>query len=109
MFSLTCEERKVILFVCCLAISGLGLSFLIKNIPAAEKIVYPGQRLAKIDINKVSLGELTALKCISFKLANRIIEHRQQHRDFAALDELKDIKGIGEVRFKKLEQIFFVE
>jgi competence protein ComEA len=77
--------------------------------PQAEKMVYPQVQLAKLNLNKVGLKELIGLKCISTKLAQRIIEYRNCHEEFASLEELKDVSGIGEERYEKLKAIFFVE
>jgi len=109
MLNFTKEERKVILFVCGLAILGIVFSYINKAIPVTEKIVFPREGLAKIDINKISLDELIRFKCVSEKLAQRIIEYRLSHRNFASLDELEDVKGIGQTRAQKLREIFFIE
>ncbi|MDD5660548.1 MAG: helix-hairpin-helix domain-containing protein [Candidatus Omnitrophica bacterium] len=109
MISLTPEEKKVILFLLCLAFCGLAMSNLIKINSKIEKAIYPQVHLTKVDLNKVSLGELVRLRCVSEKLARRIIEHRDFHQEFASLEELKDIKGIGEYRYERLKEVFFVQ
>lgn len=109
MFNFTSEERKVVLFILGLALCGLALSNLIKVNCRMEKIVYPQAELARINLNKVSLQELTRIKGVSVKLAQRIIEYRDLHREFAVLEELKEVKGVGEQRYEKLKEIFFIE
>ncbi len=109
MFNFTPEEKKVILFILGLAFCGLALNNLAKANCRVEKIVYPQVQLAKINLNQVTLEELTRFKCVSAKLAQAIIERRNQDKKFFSLEELKGVKGIGDKRYEKLKEIFFVE
>lgn len=109
MFDFTPEEKRVVLFVLGLAFCGLILSNLVKINGRIEKIVNPQIQLAKLDLNKVSLDELKGLKCVSLKLAGRILEYRVLHREFTSLEELKEVKGVGDRRYEKLKEIFFIE
>jgi len=109
MFNFTAEEKRVVLFLLLFAFCGLALSNLIKIKPQVEKIVYPQVQLAKVNLNKIGLEELIGFKCIPAKLAQAIIEYRDLRQEFASLEELKDVKGIGEQRYEKLKGIFFVE
>jgi len=109
MLNFTTEEKRVILFVLGLAFCGLILSNLVKINGHIEKIVNPQIQLAKINLNKVSLDELIGFRCISPKLAQRIVEYRNLRKEFGSLEELKEIKGIGDQRYEKLSEIFFIE
>jgi len=105
----TPEEKKVILFILGLAFCGLALNNLIKANCRVEKVVYPQVQLARISLNKVSLAELIRFKCVSQKLAQSIVEYRNLRKEFASLEELKEVKGIGAKRYEKLKELFFVE
>ena len=109
MLNFTPEERKIIVFLLSLAFCGLALTNLVKSGVRLEKIVYPQAQLAKINLNKVNLGELIGLRCISLKLAKRILEYRDLHHEFTSLEELKEVKGVGEQRYGKLKELFFIE
>ncbi|MFA6358493.1 MAG: helix-hairpin-helix domain-containing protein [Candidatus Omnitrophota bacterium] len=109
MFNLTGEEKKVILFLLFLAFCGLALSNLIKINNRIEKLIYPQVQLAKVDLNKVDLEQLTELKCISAKLASRIIEYRNSIQKFSNLEELMDVRGVGKKNFQKIKALFFIE
>ena len=109
MFDLTLEERKVVLFLVSLAFCGLILSSAVKINCRVSGVVYPQIQLAKLNLNKVNLQELARTKSVPAGLAKRIIEYRNLHREFASLEELKEIKGVGEKRFEKLKEVFFVE
>lgn len=109
MLNFTLEEKKVILFLLAVAFCGICLSSLAKLNYRVKKMFCPQERLIKLDLNKISLEELLKTRCLPPKTARRIIEHRLEHGDFAGLDELKEVKGIGEQRCEKLKEIFFVE
>ncbi|MDD5464772.1 MAG: helix-hairpin-helix domain-containing protein [Candidatus Omnitrophica bacterium] len=109
MFNFTPEERKVILFILGLAFCGLALSNLAKAGCRIERIVCPQVQLARINLNQVTLEELTRFKCVSAKLAQAIIERRNLGKKFASLEELKEVKGIGDKRYEKLKEVFFIE
>lgn len=109
MFNFTSEEKKVALFILGLAFCGLILSSLAKVNAHVEKIINPPVQLARIDLNRVKPDELIKLRCLPKKLAQRILEYRALHQGFADLEELKEVKGIGQKRYEKLKGIFFVE
>ena len=109
MLDFTPEERKVALFLLSLAFCGLLLSSLVKLNCRIAGVVYPQIQLTKLNLNKVSLGELIEAKSVPVKLAQRIIEYRSLHKEFGSLEELKEVKGIGDQRYGKLKELFFVE
>jgi len=109
MFNFTPEEKKVILFLLVVAFCGIALSNLAKLNYRVKKLFSPDVRLAKIDLNKISLTELLKTRCLPLKTSQRIIEYRLKHGDFISLEGLKEIKGIGEQRYEKLKDLFFVE
>ncbi|MDP2927190.1 MAG: helix-hairpin-helix domain-containing protein [Candidatus Omnitrophota bacterium] len=109
MLNFTPEERKVTLFLLSLAFCGLVLSNLIKVNCRITGVVYPQIQLARLNLNKVSLTELIGAKCVPVKLAQRIIEYRNFRKEFSSLEELKEVKGIGDQRYGKLKELFFIE
>jgi competence ComEA-like helix-hairpin-helix protein len=109
MLNFTPEERKVILFILGLVFCGLVLNNLVKANVQLKKIVFPPAQLAKVNLNKVSIAELTELRCISAKLAQSILEYRNLRHEFSSLEELKEVKGVGFKRYEKLKEIFFIE
>lgn len=109
MLNFTPEERKITLFLLGLALSGLVLNNLVKTNCQIERMVFPAMQLAKLNLNKVSLAELAATKCVSVELARRILEYRNSRQEFIRLEELKEVQGIGEQRYGKLKELFFIE
>jgi ERCC4-type nuclease len=109
MLNFTPEERKITLFLLSLALCGLVLNNLIKVNCRIERMVYPPIQLARLNLNKVNLAELAAVKCVSAVLARRILEYRDLRKKFNSLEELKEIKGIGDQRYSKLKELFYIE
>lgn len=109
MLNFTPEERKVTLFLLGLALCSLVLNNLVKANCRIERMIYPAVQLAKLNLNQVSLTELAATKCVSMFLAQRIVDYRNLHKEFSRLEELKEIKGIGQQRYEKLKELFFIE
>ena len=58
---------------------------------------------AVININTASLDQFEALPGVGAKTAQRILEHRQKNGPFKKIEELMNIKGIGEKSFLKLK------
>jgi len=56
----------------------------------------------KVNINTATVEELQTLPGIGAITAQRIVEYRQTHGPFQKVEDLLNIKGIGE---KKLEKI----
>lgn len=55
-----------------------------------------------VNINSADADQLQLLPRVGPALAERIIEFRNSHGDFAAVDELVAVKGIGETSLEKL-------
>ena len=49
-----------------------------------------------LDINTASAEEFIKIKGIGVKKAERIISYRKEHGKFNSVEELKNVKGIGE-------------
>jgi len=55
----------------------------------------------KININTATAEQLTALNGIGQAYAARIVAYRQTHGKFTSVDQLKNIKGIGDRTVEK--------
>ncbi len=56
-----------------------------------------------VDINRLSLDDLTLVPGIGESLAVQIIRLRVEHNGFSSLDELKEIRGIKDRKLNKLK------
>jgi len=59
--------------------------------------------MQKLSINKASIEQLTQLPGIGESKAKAIVEHRTKQGSFKSLEQLKEVKGIGDKLFAKLE------
>ena len=109
MFSLTREERQVVLFLITAMLIGLGINLALKSNDRIKSMITADINIARININRVSYEDLWQSQLVSAKLAKKIIEYRSAHGPFKNLEELKDVKGIGDYRYEKLKDLFFVE
>ena len=57
---------------------------------------------APVDINRASAAELEELPGVGPATAEAIIAHRDQHGPFASVDDLLDVRGIGEAKLEQL-------
>jgi competence protein ComEA len=74
--------------------------------PAAAKPAPSAAKAASgavVNINTASVTELTTLPGIGEKTAARIIEYRQKNGAFKKVEELMNVRGIGEKNFLKLK------
>lgn len=78
---------------------GLSLSGLAGGASAAES--EPAKKV--VNINTASAVELTRLPRVGDKLAQRIATHRQEHGAFRRVEDLMEVKGIGEKMFQGLK------
>ena len=56
-----------------------------------------------VNINTATINELCKLPGIGEKTAEKIIEYREKSGGFETIEELKNIEGIGEVKFNKIK------
>ena len=57
-----------------------------------------------ISINTADLKQLMSLPGIGESIARRIIEYRNTYGSFNYLEELKNVNGIGDVKFNKIKE-----
>ncbi len=69
---------------------------------AAVEVVPVEQGEALIDLNKASAEELQRVPGIGEKTAARIVEYRRQSGGFSALQELRQVRGIGAATLEKI-------
>jgi competence protein ComEA len=89
--------RTLIVPVLGLSLSGLGAT------NAAAK-AQPAEETKKVvNINTATAAELARLPRVGEKLAQRIVDHRQQKGTFRRAEDLMEVKGVGEKMFQTLK------
>ena len=56
-----------------------------------------------VNINTATKEELDTLPGVGPATAEKILNYRQEHGNFQSIEELKNVKGIGEAKFNKLQ------
>ncbi len=62
-----------------------------------------------INLNKADLETLIRLPGIGEKTAQKIIDLRSKKSKFENLEELMEVKGIGEVKFNKIKKFLYIK
>jgi competence protein ComEA len=62
-----------------------------------------------ININTAGVNDLIKLPGIGEKTAEKIIELRNQRGKFERLEDLMDVRGIGEVKFNKIKKFLYID
>jgi competence protein ComEA len=63
---------------------------------------------ATVDLNSASVTDLESLPGVGRRTAERIVEYRQKNGSFKKIEELMNVKGIGEKSFLKLKPLIAV-
>lgn len=71
--------------------------------PAASVMAEP------IQLNKASAEQLQALPGVGPALAERIVAYRNAHGPFQDVEQLVEVKGIGQAKLAKLKQSLTVD
>lgn len=73
-----------------------------------EKITEDNSSEVYIDINTASEGDLMKLKGIGKTIAGNIISYRQSEGGFGSIEEIINVKGIGEKKFLAIKEHIYV-
>ena len=81
---------------------------------AATSETQPGKSLtvlqpARLNLNTATSRQLQRLPRIGPKMAERILAYRMEHGPFQRVDDLVEVRGIGEKTLEKLRPLLYVE
>ena len=71
--------------------------------PAASKAAAKAPSTAPVNINTASAAEFEGLPGIGATMAARIVEYRQKNGPFKKIEDLMNVRGLGEKNFLKLK------
>ena len=63
----------------------------------------------KININNASIIELDSLPGVGEITAQKIIDYREENTNFKSIEEIKNVKGIGENKFNDLKDYICIQ
>ncbi len=76
--------------------------------PKASSPAEPAAQ-APVNLNSASAAELEKLPGIGPKIAEAIVKHRETNGPFKSVDDLKQIKGIGDKSFEKIRDMVAIQ
>ena len=79
-----------------------------QTMPASKKAPAGPTAAAPINLNTGTAAQLETLPGIGPAVAARIIEYRQKNGNFKKIEELMNVKGIGEKSFLKIKALITV-
>lgn len=75
------------------------------SVKSAEESAIPS---GKINLNTATANQLDTLPGIGPAYASRIIEYRNSNGGFKTIEEIKNVKGIGEKTFEKIKELISI-
>jgi competence protein ComEA len=94
------------MLIAALAVAAGPISAQAPKRPAAAKAT--ASATAPVNLNTATLAQLQTLPRIGAATAQRIVEYRQKNGNFKKIEELMNVKGIGEKNFLKLKPLITV-
>ena len=79
-----------------------------QTMPASKKPPAGPTAAAPINLNTATSAQLETLPGIGPAVAARILEYRQKNGNFKKIEELMNVKGIGEKSFLKIKALITV-
>ena len=89
----------IALSVCCFGVGSLSAE------PAAHWAFPQDSRPSStVNINEASVEDLQTLPRIGKTVAQRIVSFREEHGPFERIEELMNVRGVGEKTFMRLKE-----
>lgn len=87
--------------IACVLVLCLGMA--ISSVSVLAQKNSPSPAAEKINLNSATIEQLQALPGIGPAIAKSIIEHRTKVGRFNRIEEIINIKGVGEKKFQKIK------
>jgi len=100
--------RALFVIVAVLAMAAIPAAAAQQKSAAARPAAKSAAPSAPVNINTATQEQLETLPGLGAKVAQRIIEYRQKNGNFKKVEDLMNVKGIGEKSFLKLKPMLTV-
>ena len=97
-------SRALTAMLIALCLWAAGATVSAQNGSAAK----PAAPAAVVNLNTATAAQIATLPGVGEKAAARIIEYREKNGGFKKIEELMNVKGIGEKSFLKLKPLITV-
>jgi competence protein ComEA len=87
--------KKHICYFLTVLFTVMSLSLSAEGLNESPEVISPLE-IQVVDVNKADIETLALLKGVGEKKAQAIIAYRELHGDFNSVDDLLNVKGIGE-------------
>jgi competence protein ComEA len=88
---------------------GVSAAALGAQAPTAKPTAPPAATAAApLNLNTATSAQLESLPGVGKSMADRIVEYRQKNGGFKKVEDLMNVKGIGEKSFLKLKSMVMV-
>lgn len=122
MFNLTKDEKKIVVFLILTALVGSGINYY-KKLKSQVELKVVSSNLNKdtrdidallkesksVNVNLSNLERLCRLPGIGPALAKRIIEYRDKNGPFKDIENLRNVRGIGDKKLAEIKQFLTLE
>ena len=93
------------MMITALLVLGLGGTALPAQEGSRPPTANTTSAMAPVNLNTATQAQLETLSGIGPATAKRIVDYRQQNGGFKKIEELMNVRGIGEVTFLKLKPL----
>jgi comEA protein len=100
--------RALLLVLAVVALAATGAAAEQKPAAPAKAAAAKATPSSPVNLNTATQAQLETLPGIGAKAAERILEYRQKNGNFKKIEDLMNVKGIGEKAFLKLKPLLTV-
>ncbi|MFA5100389.1 MAG: ComEA family DNA-binding protein [Candidatus Omnitrophota bacterium] len=109
MISLTRQERRVVLFLMIVVLSGTAIDYVRKQCAPLRAAFCLEESYGKININSADKEAMKEISGIGDTIAQRIIDYRRANGPFDDIEDLRNVKGLEGSRYERIKEAICVE
>jgi len=108
LFNLTKQEKQAVQFILVIILTGALFGYFqkIRFYPKFSKSF--DSKITKFDLNQVTFEQLKDCLNLNQKMAQGIIDYRDERGGFSNIEELKEVKGVGKKSIEKLQKKLYL-